>query len=168
MSQDRGRGRAGFRGDQALRDHASPAAQRWLTLNTKGIAYTGVNIETLKEMLVPLAPLAEQHRIVAEVERRLSIIDETEAVVEANLKRAERLRQAILKRAFEGKLVPQDPNDEPASVLLKRIRAERAAVAANGAERRARRGAASSSAGAQKGGSHTGANRTARQRVLDL
>ncbi len=76
-------------------------------------------------MLFPLPPLAEQHRIVAEVERRLSVIDELGAVVEANLKRAERLRQAILKRAFEGKLVPQDPSDEPASALLERIRAER-------------------------------------------
>jgi type I restriction enzyme, S subunit len=128
----------------------------------------GISGGDLKATPVPVAPLAEQHRIVAEVERRLSIIDEIEALVVANLKRAERLRQAILKRAFEGKLVPQDPNDEPASVLLERIRAERAAMAANGAQRPARRGAASSAAGAQKGGSHTGANRTARQRVLEL
>jgi type I restriction enzyme S subunit len=76
-------------------------------------------------IVLPLPPLDEQSRIVAEVERRLSVIDELEAVVSANLKRAERLRQSILKRAFKGKLVPQDPNDEPASVLLERIRAER-------------------------------------------
>ena len=71
---------------------------------------------------VPLPPVPEQHRIIAEVERRLSVIDELEAVIATNLKRADRLRQAILKRAFEGKLVPQDPTDEPASVLLEQIR----------------------------------------------
>jgi type I restriction enzyme S subunit len=76
-------------------------------------------------IVVPLPPLAEQRCIVAEVQRCLSVVDELEMQLEANLKRAERLRQAILKRAFEGKLVPQDPNDEPASVLLERIRAER-------------------------------------------
>ena len=95
---------------------------------------------------MPVPPLAEQHRIVAEVERRLSVIEQTEAAVEANLARADRLRQSILKQAFSGQLVPQDPNDEPASVLLERIRAEReAARAAAQPHRRARRRRARSS-----------------------
>jgi type I restriction enzyme S subunit len=70
----------------------------------------------------PLAPLDEQRVIVEEVERRLSIVEENEAQIEASLKRAARLRQSILKRAFEGRLVPQDPRDEPADKLLERIR----------------------------------------------
>ena len=61
----------------------------------------------------------------SEVERRLSVVQEVEGVIAANLARAERLRQSILKQAFEGKLVPQDANDEPASVLLEQIRAKR-------------------------------------------
>jgi len=54
------------------------------------------------------------------------LADEAERVVEQSLRQAERLRQSILKRAFEGKLVPQDPNDEPAEKLLERIRTEKA------------------------------------------
>ncbi len=84
-----------------------------------------INLTQLRACPIPLPPLAEQQRIVAEVERRLSVVEGLEASVEANLKRAERLRQAVLKRAFAGELVPQDPDDEPASVLLERIRAER-------------------------------------------
>lgn len=73
-------------------------------------------------LLVP--PLPEQQRIVAEVERRLSVADQMEASIAQQLARAERLRQAILKRAFEGRLVPQDPNDETASTLMQRIHTE--------------------------------------------
>ena len=93
-----------------------------------GATRDGINTEQLLQMPVVLPPLAEQERIVAEVERRLSVVDELEKVVAANLKRADRLRQAILKDAFAGRLVPQDPKDEPASVLLERIKAERAAA----------------------------------------
>ena len=89
-----------------------------------------INHDDIQPIPVPLPPLAEQLRIVGEVERRLSIIQQAEAAVETSLKRAERMRQSILKQAFTGKLVPQDPNDEPASVLLERIRTERAAAEA--------------------------------------
>ena len=89
---------------------------------------------------IPIPPLSEQHRIVSEVARHLPVIQKAEAAVESGLKRAERLRQSILKQAFSGKLVPQDPDDEPASVLLERIRAEReAAEATSKAQRKPRR-----------------------------
>ena len=83
--------------------------------------------DRIRQIRLPLPPFAEQRRIVAEVERRLSVIQQAEVAVGASLQRAERLRQSILKRAFAGELVPQDPDDEPASVLLERIRAQREA-----------------------------------------
>ena len=94
---------------------------------SSGGVQPNLNLGLVKNLLVPLPPLGEQRRIVAEVERRLSVIQQAEAAVESSLQRAERLRQSILKRAFSGELVPQDPNDEPASVLLERIRAQREA-----------------------------------------
>jgi len=93
--------------------------------NQLGIGQPNVNSQILSKIILPLPPLPEQHRIVEEIERRLSIADATEKTIDQCLKQAERLRQSILKTAFEGKLVPQDPNDEPAEKLLERIKVEK-------------------------------------------
>lgn len=76
-------------------------------------------------MEIPLCSFPEQTAIVSEIETRLSVCDKMEQSIEESLKQAEALRQSILKKAFEGRLVPQDPNDEPAEKLLERIRAEK-------------------------------------------
>lgn len=111
--------------------HGNSFGQEWFTRTGKQTTnLASINKGILSRFPVPLAPLAEQAEIIAEADRRLSVIDEIEAQVEANLKRAARLRQGILKRAFEGKLVPQDPSDEPAEELLDRIRRERQESAA--------------------------------------
>ena len=107
---------------QTLRDDLEAKAK-------SSAGHQRISLSDLREFCIPLPPLAEQRRIVAEVERRLSVVQQAEATVEASLARAERLRQSILKQAFSGKLVPQDPGDEPAFVLLERIRAEREAAA---------------------------------------
>lgn len=88
----------------------------------------GIAGSQLRSVPVPLPPLEEQRRVVAKLEQQLSLIDSLRAGIEAAKKRSEALRRAILARAFRGELVPHDPNDEPASVLLDRIRAERAAA----------------------------------------
>ena len=90
-----------------------------------GSGQPNVNAKILSQITLPLPSFSEQKAIVSEIERRLSVAGEVEKTVAAELKRAEQLRQSILKQTFSGKLVPQDPNDEPASVLLERIRAEK-------------------------------------------
>jgi type I restriction enzyme, S subunit len=90
-----------------------------------GVGRPRLNLQEIRSLPVPLPPIGEQTRIAQEVERILSTIEEFQAALNINLQRAEALRQSILKEAFAGRLVPQDPNDEPASELLKRIRAER-------------------------------------------
>lgn len=89
-------------------------------------ARANISLGYLNQLVVPLPPLAEQHQIVSEIERRFSVADAVERAITQSLEQAERLRQSILKRAFQGKLVPQDPNDEPAEKLLAKIQEERA------------------------------------------
>jgi type I restriction enzyme S subunit len=89
------------------------------------VTITNISQPSLGRIPIPIPPLAEQHKIVEEIERRFSIADEVEKVVEQSLKQAERLRQSILKKAFGGKLVPQDANDDPADKLLERIKQAR-------------------------------------------
>lgn len=100
----------------------------WATRRAKATAgQFNLTLEICRDLPLPIPPAKEQARIVIEAERRLSVLDETEALVNRSLRRADRMRQAILKQAFEGRLVDQDPNDEPASALLERIHLTRAA-----------------------------------------
>ncbi len=93
-----------------------------------GMGRPVLNLTNVQQLILPLPSLAEQEIITSEYQRRISIIDELDDAVEASLRRADGLRQSILKRAFSGKLVPQDPDDESASMLLERIRLEREAA----------------------------------------
>jgi type I restriction enzyme S subunit len=83
---------------------ALAAVRKQVFGNVRGVTRPGFNTGLLESILIPLPPLTEQTRIVAEVERRLSVVEELESVVSANLQRATRLRQSILQKAFTGEL----------------------------------------------------------------
>jgi type I restriction enzyme S subunit len=94
-------------------------------------------LEVLEKLPVPLPPKSEQHRIIEELARIASLADNQSNSIEVGIIRALKLRESILRNAFSGQLVSQDPNDEPASVLLERIRVERAAMATTNGNQKA-------------------------------
>jgi len=102
------------------------------TENSKGVAYPAINDDRLYKALIPIPALAEQHRIVAKVEELLPYIERygkaEEHLTALNTTFPEALKKSILQEAVQGKLVPQNPDDEPANVLLERIRAEKQAL----------------------------------------
>jgi type I restriction enzyme, S subunit len=107
----------------------SPQAQARLKTGAAGVGRPNLNAPTIESIPIPLPPPNEQAAIVAEVERQLSILRNAKSDFESISRRLLALRQAVLRHAFEGKIVDQDPRDEPASILLHRIRAERAKAA---------------------------------------
>jgi type I restriction enzyme, S subunit len=96
---------------------------------TKGVAQQKVSLARFKGIAIPLPPVAEQLYLAMEIERRLSIASGLELEIDKNLFRSDRLRQSTLQMAFSGKLVSQDPNDEPAKELINRIRQKQIALA---------------------------------------
>ena len=90
-------------------------------------AQKNINLETLENLVVPYCCNLEQDQILTILEERFSIIDQFDQTISNSLQQAEAMRQAILKKAFSGQLVPQDLGDEPASALLARIKVEKAA-----------------------------------------
>ena len=95
----------------------------------KGIGIQGLSTNALGSLFIPLPPLAEQRRIVEKIEQLLPFIEKYEQaetqLTTLNTTFPEMLKKSILQEAVQGKLVPQNPDDEPASVLLERIRAEK-------------------------------------------
>jgi type I restriction enzyme S subunit len=92
----------------------------------QGSTHTTIYFPEIRALNICLAPLAEQNEIVRRVEGALAWIERLASEATNARKLIDRLDQAVLAKAFRGELMPQDPNDEPASVLLERIRAERA------------------------------------------
>lgn len=110
----------------------APSTKRYFQSKATGTAgnMPKINGETVRMLPVPVIDPKEREEIVRRIEHAFAAIDRLAAEAASAQKLLDRLDQAVLAKAFRGELVPQDPNDEPASVLLDRIRAERAAAPA--------------------------------------
>ena len=114
----------------------SPLVQNQCAENTKGVGNKNWVMKDISQTLLAIPPLAEQKRIVAKIEELLPHIEEygkaESKVSKLNVEFLEQLKKSILQWAIQGKLVPQNPDDEPASVLLECIRAEKAKLVKEG------------------------------------
>ncbi len=114
----------------------SPLVQLQVKDNTRGVGNKNWVLTAISNTIMVLPPLAEQHRIVAKIEELMPKVEEygkaQEALNKLNTELPEKLKKSILQEAIEGRLVPQDPNDEPASVLLDKIRKEKAQLVKEG------------------------------------
>jgi type I restriction enzyme S subunit len=106
---------------------AEASGRRQLNEFAYGAGKPGLNLSNIRSVKVSLPCLEEQKQIVLQIRNFLSIEDRLADSIDVELQRVALLRQSILKKAFSGQLVPQDPNDEPAAVLCDRIRAAKAA-----------------------------------------
>ena len=103
------------------------AKQHGNKVKTDGVNQSNINGEKLQNYPFPYCSISEQQEVVRLLDENLSIIDQMEHDIELELRKSEALRQSILKKAFSGLLVEQNPSDEPASVLLDRIKVEKSA-----------------------------------------
>lgn len=115
---------------------ASGVAQSWLKEVYKGVAYTGINIEDLKNLPISVPSLEEQKEIVKRVKALFKKADEIEERYKKAKAYVDKLTQSILAKAFRGELVPQDPSDEPAEKLLERVKAEKEKVSKENGKRK--------------------------------
>lgn len=98
---------------------------------THGVGNQDLGLTRMINIVLPICSIYEQTEVTTVVDDKLSVIDDFDQTITTALQQAEALRQSILKKAFSGQLVPQDPNDEPAAALLARIKAEKTAIAAS-------------------------------------
>lgn len=122
--------------------HGNTFGRVWFETNGRQTTnLASLNVATLQSFPVPAPPRDVQQRLVAQLEERASEVEGTTGAIDTAIRRRAALRHSILASAFRGELVPQDPDDEPASVLLERIAAERAAAPAKPRGRRVSAGA---------------------------
>jgi len=90
-----------------------------------GIALTHFNTQSLAKLAIPIPHIEEQNILVENIQKTYSLIENIQKILKFSKLNLIGLKQSILKQAFEGKLVPQDPNDEPAEILLQKIKQEK-------------------------------------------